>query len=128
MIGNLSITKKSNTISVINFTCLDRPYRHYIISCASILQPIYNLAKDVLIDYDVASCDAATLQVLQEPGRPAKLKSYVYCMRGGPPNKSVILYDYNALDHKQCVSDWFEGFKGYLHVDADPCAGSVATL
>jgi transposase len=59
------------------------------------------------------------LQVLKEPGRRAETKSYVYCMRGGPPEQSVILYDYNEKLHKQFVSDWFEGFRGYLHVDAD---------
>ena len=33
------------------------------------LQPIYNLLKDNVIEYDIASCDATTLQVLNEPGR-----------------------------------------------------------
>ena len=45
--------------------------------------------------------------------------SYVYCVRGGPPDKSVILYDYNDVQHKQFVHDWFVGFNGYLHVDGD---------
>ena len=75
--------------------------------------------KDEAIEYDIGSCDATTLQVLNEPGRSAETKSYVYCMRGGPPEKSVILYEYNDVQHKQFVSDWFEGFSGYLHVDGD---------
>jgi transposase len=83
------------------------------------LQPFYNLMKDSIIDYDVASCDATTLQVLNEPGRAAETKSYVYCIRGGPPDKGVILYSYNEKLHKQFVKDWFEGFHGYLHVDGD---------
>ncbi len=81
------------------------------------LRPIYNLLKDNIIDYDVASCDATTLQVLKEPGRAAETKSQVYCIRGGPPNQQVILYDYNAIEHKQFLHDWFGGFKGYMHVD-----------
>ena len=83
------------------------------------LQPIYNLLKDAVIDYDVASCDATTLQVLNEPGRRPETKSYVYCIRGGEPGKSVVLYDYNDKQHKLFVKDWFEGFQGYLHVDGD---------
>ncbi len=75
--------------------------------------------KDEVIDYDFASCDATSLQVLDEPGRNAETKSYTYCIRGGPPERSVILYEYNALLHKQFVTDWFEGFTGYLHVDGD---------
>lgn len=82
------------------------------------LQPLFNLLKDQVIEYDIASLDATTLQVLDEPGRAAQTKSYVYCLRGGPPEKSVILYSYNAQSHKQFVADWLTGFRGKLHVDA----------
>ena len=99
--------------------CSRQTMARWLIDLMIPLRPIYNLFKDQVIDYDVASCDATTLQVLKEPGRKAETKSYVYCIRGGPPDKSVILYDYNALEHKQFVYDWFVGFKGYLHVDGD---------
>lgn len=95
------------------------------------LQPIYNLLKDEAIGYDIASCDATTLQVLDEPGRAAETKSYVYCIRGGPPDKSVVLYDYNDKLHKPFIKNWFEGFTGYLHVDGDnffDLVGEVANL
>ena len=91
----------------------------WLIALTEPLRPIYNLLKDQIIDYEVASCDATTLQVLKEPGRAAETKSYVYCFRGGTAEQSVILYDYNASDHQQFVHDWFSGFKGYLHVDGE---------
>ena len=99
--------------------CSRQAMARWVIELMPPLQPIYNLLKDYIIDYDVASCDATSLQVLNEPNRPAERKSYVYCMRGGPPDKSVILYNYNHELHKKFVSDWFEEFKGYLHVDGD---------
>jgi transposase len=99
--------------------CSRQTMARWLIALMTPLRPIYNLSKDEVIDYDVASCDATTLQVLKEPGRKAETKSYVYCIRGGPPDKSVILYDYNDVEHKQFVHDWFVGFKGYLHVDGD---------
>ncbi len=83
------------------------------------MQPLWNLMKDQIIDYDIASIDATSLQVLNEPGRKAETKSYVYCIRGGPPDKSVILYEYNDKLHKAFVKNWFEGFSGYLEVDGD---------
>lgn len=67
----------------------------------------------------MGSIDATTLQVLKEPGRKAKTKSYVYCIRGGPPDKSVILYEYNATQHTRFVDRTLEAFKGYMHCDAD---------
>jgi transposase len=99
--------------------CSRQTMARWLIELIEPLQPIYNLLKDEVIDYDIASCDATTLQVLNEPGRDAETKSYVYCIRGGPPDKSVVLYDYNDKLHKAFVDDWFTGFKGYLHVDGD---------
>lgn len=102
-----------------NIDCSRQTMARWLIDLMSPLQPIYNLMKDEVISYDIASCDATTLQVLDEPGRKAETKSYVYCVRGGSPDKAVILYDYNDKLHKQFVKDWFEGFTGYLHVDGD---------
>lgn len=111
--------------------CSRQTMARWMIDLMEPLQPIYNLMKDQVIEYDIASCDATTLQVLKEPGRPAETKSYVYCIRGGPPEKSVILYDYNDKLHKQFVRDWFLEFTGYLHVDGDnffDLIGEVANL
>ena len=80
---------------------------------------MYNLLKDKRIDYDVASCDATSLQVLNEPGRPAETKSYVIAYGADHLTKSVILYEYNDKLHKKFIKDWFDGFNGYLHVDGD---------
>jgi len=99
--------------------CSRQTMARWVIDLMLPLQPIYNLLKDYVIEYDIASCDATTLQVLKEPGRHPETKSYVYCMRGGPPDQSVVLYEYNEKQHKQFVKEWFEGFRGYLHVDGD---------
>lgn len=111
--------------------CSRQTMARWMIELMAPLQPIHNLLKDCVIDYDVASCDATTLQVLKEPNRAAETKSYVYCIRGGPPDKSVILYDYNDKLHKRFVNDWFTDFQGYLHVDGDnffDLIGEVANL
>jgi hypothetical protein len=55
-----------------------------------------------------------------EPDPLATTNSYLYCMRGGPPDRSVVLNDYNAHKHKQFVDDWFADFTAYVHRDADP--------
>lgn len=99
--------------------CSRQSMARWTIELVEKLQPLYNLMKDEAIEYDIASCDATNLQVLNEPNRRAETKSYVYCIRGGPPEKKVILYDYNDKLHKQFVNDWFIGFEGYLHVDGD---------
>jgi transposase len=92
---------------------------YWLIDLVEPLQPLYNLLKDCIIDYDIASCDATTLQVLHEPGRDPHTKSYMYCMCGGTEEHPVVLYAYNDKLHKQFVADWFSGFEGYLHIDCD---------
>lgn len=99
--------------------CSRQTMSRWLIDLTAPLQPVYNLLKDEIIAYDVASIDATTLQVLKEPGRRPETKSYVYCIRGGPPKKSVVLYEYNDKLHKVFVKEWFEGFRGYLHADGD---------
>jgi transposase len=111
--------------------CSRQSMARWLIDLMKPLQPIYNLFKDQVIDYDISSCDATTLQVLNEPNRSAETKSYVYCIRGGPPDKYVVLYDYNDKLHKVFVMNWFEGFNGYLHVDGDnffELIGEIANL
>lgn len=90
------------------------------IKSAAALQPLVNLLKDRIIEYDIGGFDATGLQVLKEPNRSPTVKSSVYCMRGGPPDQAVTVYTYNALQHKRFVDDWFAGFSGTLHCDADP--------
>jgi len=58
--------------------CSRQTMARWLIDLLSPLRPVYNLLKDYVIEYDVASCDATTLQVLNEPGRKAETKSYVY--------------------------------------------------
>ena len=90
------------------------------IACHRPLQPLVNLFKDEIIGYDVGALDATGLQVLKESGRAASVTSSAYCFRGGPASRSAIVYAYNAQAHKQFVDEWFAGFSGVLHCDADP--------
>ena len=91
----------------------------WFIQASKALQPLWNLLKDEILDYDIASIDPTSLQVLNEENRKPTQKGYWYCIRGGPPNKAVVLYDYNATQHKLFLRDWFENFRGYLQVDGE---------
>ncbi len=99
--------------------CSRQTMARWVIELVEPLRPFWNIMKDGAIDYDISSCDATTLQVLKEPGRKAETKSYVYCMMGGPPGQTVILYDYNDRLHKPFIHDWYRDYKGFLHCDGD---------
>ena len=90
----------------------------WMISVADQLQPLINLMKEQIEAYDIAAIDATSFHVLNEPGRHTQTKSYAYCIRGGPPGKRVILYEYNAYTQKDYVDETLHYFKGTIHCDA----------
>jgi transposase len=92
----------------------------WMIQLADKLQPLINLMKDQVMDYDIAAVDATTLQVLVEEGREASVKSQVYCIRGGPQDKEVTLYEYNAYQQRSYIKELFEDYNGYIESDAAP--------
>jgi len=100
-----------------DFTCQRNKLARWFIQSAVQLQPIVNLMRDQIFEYDVTGCDPTHLQVLNEPGRSPKQKSYVYSIRGGPTEQLVNLFEYNAEDNKIFLDNWFKGYSGYLHVD-----------
>ncbi len=98
----------------------------WMIELSDKLQPLINLMKDEVLGYDIASCDATSLQVLKEPKRHPTKKSYAYCIRGGPPDKEVTLFEYNGYSQKDYVDELFDGYKGFIHTDADPVFNKVS--
>jgi transposase len=100
-----------------NFICPRNKLARWFIDSAQALQPLVNLLRDEVLDYDVASCDPTHIQVLNEPGRLATQKSYIYTIRGGPPEREVSVFEYHPEEHKDFLQDWFSGFEGYLQVD-----------
>ena len=48
----------------------------------------------LLLKLDILHADETTLQVLQEPGRPATSNSYLWLYRTGIERPPIVLYDY----------------------------------
>jgi transposase len=79
---------------------------------------LVNFFHEEILGYPIAAMDATSLQVLKEEGRRAQIKSYVYCIRGGSPDRKSTVYEYNAVLHKIFLGSWFAGYKGKIHCDA----------
>lgn len=82
------------------------------------LTALYNLMQDVFFSYDIASSDETGMQVLNESGRKAQSKSWLWMRRGGPPDKTVVLVDYSPSRSGQVAGTLLEEFHGYLICDA----------
>jgi len=90
---------------------------NWMIQAGQLIQPVINLLRDRLLAYDIIHMDETTVQVLTEPDKRAQSKSYLWVQRGGPPEQTVILYDYDPGRGSGVPTRLLEGFKGYLQTD-----------
>lgn len=90
---------------------------NWMIRSGTLIQPLINLMRDQLLDYDIIQMDETPVQVLKEPDKRAQSKSYIWVQRGGPPDRRVVLYDYDPGRGAGVPKRLLEGFKGYLQTD-----------
>jgi transposase len=97
----------------------------WMIRCGELIVPLFNLLTDTLLDYDIVQMDETTVQVLKEKDRAATSKSYMWVRRGGPPDKPIILFDYDQTRSgsvpARLLGDWrgtlqTDGYEGYATV------------
>jgi transposase len=81
------------------------------------LSKLYNRMHQLILKLDIICADETTLQVLQEPGRPASSKSYLWLYRTGVEGSPIILYDYQETRAGENPMKFLKEFKGYLQVD-----------
>jgi len=90
---------------------------HWMIRLSELVVPVINLLEEVQLGYDVLQMDETTIQVLKENGRAAQTDSRMWVRRGGPPDKPVVLFDYDASRSGKVAWRLTEDFKGYLQSD-----------
>ena len=82
------------------------------------LLAFYLLLKDYLLEETVLHADETTVQVLQEPGREAKTKSYEWLYRTGAcAKRQIAIYEYRETRNQEHPREFLKGFKGFLHTD-----------
>ena len=70
------------------------------------------------MDEEIIHADETELQVLHEPGRNAKTKSYVWLYRTGKyASHPIVLYEYQPGRGSCYPVEFLQGFTGYLQTD-----------
>lgn len=92
---------------------------NWLIRCAEDwLKPIYDRLHELLCSNEVLHADETTLQVIQEPGRSAQSKSYMWLYRtSGDAEHPIVLYDYQPSRSGKNPAEFLRDFKGFLHTD-----------
>jgi transposase len=82
------------------------------------LEPVYDALAEILRLHSVLHADETTLQVLQEAGKAAGSKSYMWLYRtSGDTKTPIVLYEYQPDRRAEHPKHFLKGFRGYLHAD-----------
>jgi transposase/FtsZ-binding cell division protein ZapB len=82
---------------------------------------IYSILHSFLLIESVLHGDETITQVIQEDGRTASQKSYMWVYSSGKyAEKPIVLFEYKTTREGRHPLAFLSGFKGYLHTDAYP--------
>lgn len=80
----------------------------YPIQLTQRLEPLVQLLYDYAAQQPLWHLDETTLQVLDEPDRHARQKSYIYALRAGPPGAQAVIFHYDERRNFEALSNWLE--------------------
>ena len=90
---------------------------NWVIKGGEMLVPIYDRMHEELLKLDILHADETPMQVLKEPGRAAKEKSYLWVYRSGREGPPIICYEYQPGRGPEYPVRFLNGFVGFLHAD-----------
>ncbi len=86
---------------------------------------IYNRMLCKLLEEDIIQADETELEVLNEPGKEAKSKSYMWLFRTNRESKPIVIYKYADTRAGIVPGQTLKDFNGYLQTDGYAGYGSV---
>ena len=90
---------------------------NWMVQCGKLVQPLINRLTEQILEALVIGMDETTVQVLNEPDKPARSTSYMWVMGAGPPDQRLLVYHYEASRSGNVPLERLEGFGGALIAD-----------
>jgi len=90
---------------------------NWIIRLDDVFKPLINLLRGQQLNADYLQADETRLQVLKETGKSAQSDNWMWVIRGGPPDKPVVLFEYDTSRSEEVPLRLLAGFKGVLQSD-----------
>jgi len=81
------------------------------------LVPLLELFHQVQITSHYLQADETRIQVLKEDGKTAQSDKWMWVIRGGPPDKPLILFEYDPSRSGDVAMRLLKGFKGTFQAD-----------
>jgi len=89
------------------------------------LQPLIDRLNSIQMNSGYIQADETTLQVLNEKGKTAKQKSYIW-LKASTDKNPIILMKYSSNRNEKTAESLFSGFTGYMQTDGYPGYNIVA--
>jgi transposase len=92
-------------------------FSHWAIQVARQCDPLIEVFLEQIRAGPVVQMDETRLQVMKELGRADTAQSYMWVIRGGPPQNPVILYRYHPSRSAKIPLVYLSDYQGYLQTD-----------
>lgn len=90
---------------------------HHTIKTAEACRPLYNFLEEHIKSGPMINADETGIQVLQEPGRKAQDRSWMWVFAGGPPGKEAVLFRYDESRSHAVPYNFLKDYQGWLQTD-----------
>lgn len=90
---------------------------NWAVAVGGAADPLMRVFLDEIRAGPVVQMDETHLQVMKERDRADTTKSWMWVMRGGPPQAPVILYRYHPSREARIPLEYLSGFRGHLQTD-----------
>jgi transposase len=80
-------------------------------------EPLIGMLRGEMQHSPLIQMDETPIQVLDEPGRKAESKSYMWVTKGMAGGKPIILYEYDPSRSQAVPKRILDGYQGYLQTD-----------
>lgn len=117
-VDGLPLYRVEKMLSRLDIDISRQTLARWVIQSSLLIQVLINLLQDQMLDSDLIHMDETRVQVLKEPDRPATRQSFFWIQRGGPPDKPIILFDYDPSRSAAVPLRLLDGFSGILMTDA----------
>jgi hypothetical protein len=88
-----------------------------MVQAARCCSGLIDLLRSEIRSGPLINIDESPLQVLNEAGRKNTSKSYMWVYRGGPPERPVLLYEYQRTRSGKTALEFLVDYKGYIQTD-----------
>ena len=89
----------------------------WVIKAAEKCFPLLELIIQEIRSGPLIQMDETGVQVLDEPGRAATKKSYMWLFRGGLPERPCLIYQYHPSRSGSVAKQFLDDYQGYVQTD-----------